>query len=210
MGKGPLSEEWIALRESQLPPDVNLVPDDTRQLGNAMAAFDRAPLGEPPIDFTVRSVFDSRPIQGYDFNVTSSTIVSGSIPFTTLVSFIVPTGLVCVLRQLHHFFTVPPVIASRADVLLSLQVNGADVPNNTSIPVGVASDDIVKCFVIADENTQVTAKFVTNVDVLVEAVSIFVQFYGNFLLKTGRPSIMEIANQTGEGKTSTISTISAP
>jgi hypothetical protein len=192
--QNPIDQEYINQREQQLPADIGNQSPDMRDMEGALA---RAPIGEPPADFDVRSVYDSRPVQGYDFNITVSASVSGSVPYTTDLTFVVPKGLICVLRQIHHFFVSPPVIASRADVLLSVRVNNADFPFNKNIPVGVTSDDIAKHFIVADEFSRVTARFVTNVEVVIELAQIYAQFYGNFLVKTGLPAPFEIANRVG-------------
>jgi hypothetical protein len=151
-----------------------------------------APAGEPPADYDVRSVYDSRPVQGFDFNITAETGETSS-PF--VVEWQVPEGFVAVVRALHHWFDPAPMITSRQEITLTLLRDGNDVRFNVEIPVGSESDELVKCFAIYDEFQMVGARLVTPGAVVNTAA--FVHFYGNFLLKTDTTPAFQIANPVG-------------
>lgn len=183
--------DFIERREDQLPPS-NENAGEMSQDAKATAGMRAAPAGDPPADYDVRSVYDSRPVQGFDFNITAETGETSS-PFT--VEWIVPEGFVAVVRALHHWFNPAPLIASREDVLLTLLRDGSDVRFNVEIPVGSESDELVKVFAIYDEFQTVGARLV-NVGLVNTAA--FVHFYGNFLLKTDTTPAFQIANQVGK------------
>lgn len=192
--KNPLQAgpEFIEEREHQLPP-ANETGGEHAAEGRATDAMERAPAGEPPKDHDVRSVYDSRPVQGFDFNITDET-GEGAFPFT--LEFTVPEGFVCVLRALHHWFDPAPLVPSRNNVQMTLLRNGNDVRFNVDIPVGAESDELVKCFLIADEFETVGVRLTSGLAVVDTAA--FVHFYGNFLLKTDSTAQFQIANPVGQ------------
>jgi hypothetical protein len=155
----------------------------------------RAPLGEPTIDVDVRSVYDVRPIQAFDFNVTLTGTISttGESAPNFVAPFAVPEGYVAVVRKYNHCTSPIFPATARSDLLLTLQSNNADVPNNVSIPVGADSQDLVICFFIVDEGGTFGARFVTPL-VLLSGYPVFVTVYGNFVRKTGRAANLEIGN----------------
>lgn len=195
-----MSDHEFIDREQQLPADPRAAGAvDMANVGQLTGQMERVKPGEPPIDFTVRSVYDSRPVQGQDFNITA--IVTQIVqPGNNDCSFTVPQGYVAVVRRLHHFVTNPPVGVgiNRSDALCSILLDNADYPYNKNIPVGWESDDIVNLFMIADEFQTVTTRFVFSAVVL-ETSALYVTFYGNLLLKTGRPAQFEIANPAARG-----------
>lgn len=189
--------EFLEDRERQLPPDFNLLADVSED-GKAAEALKRAPMGEPPDEYTVRSVYDSRPVSTFDFNITPS---AQELASTNTVDFQVPQGYVCVLRRVFHTINDPPG-TNRANFLMTLMLNGAAFQYNRDIPVGFESDDLVRCFMVADEFDTVGVKLTCS---SVSGTSIlYVTFYGQFILKTGRPAPFEIANPVGLSKTSSI------
>jgi hypothetical protein len=164
------------------------------QLHEQMA---RAPLGEPGVDVDVRSVYDARPIQAFDFNI----VITGTIANTgpeglanVVAPFPVQEGYVAVVRAYHH--STDPIFpaVARSDLLMTLQANGADVPFNIDIPVGAESQDLVKCFFIVDEGGLVGARFNTALVLGGATFDVNVQVYGNFIRKTGRAANLEIGN----------------
>lgn len=192
-----MAREFID-REHQFPVDTGLTPADQLNTQKAVDNMNAAPRGDPPKSYDVRSVYDSRPVQGFDFNIVDS-IAKNESSNPMIVSFTVPQGYVCVLRKLHHFTDPPVSIVSRADVQVSLLVNGSAVKYNQNIPVGNESDDIVECFVIADEFSVVSASF--NIDATIFSdvnFTMYGQFYGQFLLKTSVNYKFEVANPSAK------------
>lgn len=185
-----MSDKEFIDRERQLGPDPRGAAGVNSAGAAETAQMRITPAGEPPKAFDVRAVYDSRPVQGFDFNITVAHEGSGTAVIT---EFVVPKGYVAVLREVHHSFDPPFAFNSRNDVKMTLTKNHADVSYNVDIPVGIESDDIVKCFVIADESEILGARYtITNAPLA--GVATYTQFYGNFLIKTNAPKEFEIAN----------------
>ena len=128
-------------------PGSDLLQDDT-----SIAQMQQAPLGEPPTAFDVRSVYDSRPVNGYDFNY------SGSLPSQNLynnpwtIEFNVPNGYRAVPRKWDVFYDTPPSGPSYNSTVTLLQ-QGAAVPNNGPIIIGMGTNDPIESFFLCEENT---------------------------------------------------------
>lgn len=170
-------------------------------------------LGSPTMDYTVRSVYDSRPPSGKDFNLwfRADQPVCGSQDFTGFArAWQVPAGYMAVVRGVRILMdpTSDPGIPYHG--LFRLLVNGASLEpeqmivgqgNANSVPVQLQGipfrdgDDGISTFVIADEYQFVGVEFPfisTGFN-----VNPYVGFYGNFLLKTGRPAMFEPSNLAG-------------
>lgn len=194
--------EFIETREHQLP--ASDVPLPGAAVSETTTQEQHTPIGPTPLQYDVRSTYDARPINGYDFNIAVTTNEGSPFGAITRLTFSVPNGLVAVVRRVITFMESPIPVGARRDVLLTLQVNGGTVPNNQQIPVGVEQDDLVNTFFIADENNSVTALFViaASIVALSPQPSLTAHFYGNFLLKSNVPPQFEIANPIrGKGKT---------
>jgi hypothetical protein len=182
-------------RERQLPPEDS--PGYTAQgssSASAQADLAGTPLGAPPSCFDVRSVYDSRPVNGYDFMIPVTVDQEGAAS-TFLAEFTVRQGFVGVLREISHFFTdnPQPAVVNRAQCLASIKRNGTDVSDNVDVPVGLSSDAIWKGFVIGDEFNVLGAEIVLQGALTAEVC--VVVFYGNYILKTGVAYPFEIANR---------------
>lgn len=187
-------------RDPQYP--ASRIQTNYRGEGKLHDDMARAPLGEPGIDVDVRSTYDVRPIQAYDFNLILEGVISTSGaegPLNVVTPVAVPEGYVAVVRAYHH--STDPIIPSvvRSDVTMTLQSNGADVPFNIEIPVGAESQDLVKCFFIVDEGGTIGARFNTTLTIA-DPYNVFVHVYGNFLRKTGRAANLEIGNPVKGGQ----------
>lgn len=162
-------------------------------LQRARDEFERSPIGAPPIDYDVRSIFDSRPVNGFDFNIVESGDIGGGEPGGVLVEMTVPEGYVAVLRSISMWFEPNPQSApNRSNVLASLYLNGGPFNYNVDLPVGVEIDT-VPFFMIADEFNRI-GWAVTLPDDPVDDVTCYVHFHGNLILKSGRPAVFEVAN----------------
>lgn len=108
-----------------------------------------APLGEPPTDFDVRCVYDSRIINSYDFNFTAT--ISGSSTAGWSAQFIVPVGYRAVPRkwavQFDQLLTGPS-----GNSIATIQQNGGDLPNNT-VCIGMGTDEPIETFFLCEEQT---------------------------------------------------------
>lgn len=180
-------------QRAQLPANTSPIPSDVATGSASEGDLGTTPLGAPPAGYDVRSTYDSRPVQAFDFNIT----VENTLEVQPLAQFAVPAGYVCVLRRIHHSFNPVPIIFGRSDVKVSLLVNGNAVLYNKNVPMGVESDDILECFVIADEFQMVQAQWAIAAAAMI-ASTLSTHFYGQFILKTGIPKEFEIANPTSK------------
>lgn len=189
-------------REPQWMPTRDQV--NTPAEGRAAAQMPLTPLGEPQIDVDVRSVYDVRPIQAFDFNLTvvsagNSIGGEGETPII-ITPIAVPDGYVAVVRRFQHSFKPQLPVVNRADVLMTLRSSGADVPYNVDIPVGGSSQgDLVNCFFIVDEGGSFGARYILDMAGSVADFAVYTHIYGNFIRKTGRAANLEIGNPVRGG-----------
>lgn len=174
-------------RNRQLPADLD---QSASYSGSAQARKDlsNTPLGSPPQCVDVRSVYDTRPINGFDFNIQTS---GGADPTPDLLQFQVPEGYVCVLRSFDIWIENPIPAIAKSGAAWTLILNGGDVPYNGPVSFGSAVDDET-VFLIADEFNMVGLRI--TVFTGGELTTIYARFYGNFLLKTAVPAPWQIGN----------------
>jgi hypothetical protein len=156
----------------------------------SLTAMQSAPLGEPPTDFDVRCVFDSRIVNGYDFNFAAN--ISGSYPgYGWSANFKVPTGYRAIPRKWSVQFDLPPT-GIAANSTATIQQNGAALPNNTVI-IGMGTDEPIETFFLCEENTSfgiaginsnASVTFTGNVNV-----------YGNLIPVTSVALPLAVSNQ---------------
>ena len=182
-------------RDSQLPADARARGAVDTAIGTtARGSMQTAPKGSPIADYTVRSTYDSRPIQGTDFNwyISGTAHYAAETPTPTLaLAYSVPQGYVAVLKKVHWWIDTPLILTSRAQVAIALQVNGGNQLGNEFIPVGNEAD--IDTFIIADEFSRL-GLLATSTAWLSGGTPIAAILYGNLLQKTGRPATFEIAN----------------
>lgn len=182
-------------RNRQRPADL----DQSRlyqRSNTSREEMQRTPLGTPPDCYDVRSVYDTRPLNAYDFNIAGSV----SLPYPVgIVEMTVPEGAVCVLRELSIWFEPAPPGSERSDNVASLLLNGADYPYNNAIPIGDDSGRF-PVFMLADEFNRVGVRVNLTNPYPSTPGTAWVLFYGQFLLKSGRPLPTEIANPIMGGK----------
>lgn len=226
-GIGELSEELADERGEldsystrQLAGDV---PADVQVGSAAVQQVARTGIGSPAIDFQVRSTFDSRPVNGRDFNIWVAAEKNSEIghqDFDLTVfnrAWQVPRGLVAVLRavtilqvpgnDLGTMFDgtvqilIDNVVKEPPTVRLgpSLGIPGGDTVLSQE-PIPYHSGIPVETFLIADENLFVGVDinptllgFQPDYNALLR-----IGFHGTFLQKTGVPAQFQIANKAGQ------------
>lgn len=150
----------------------------------ATQAMQATPLTPPDVDFEVRSVYDSRPINGYDFNFsgTAEIDVNSSETGTWNVTFDVPTGYRAVPREWDVFFDIPPTVIASKNVV-SIQQQNANIPNNGPIIVGMGTGARpIKTFFVCEENTTFGIEgTLTNSANSTQTTTISVNCYGNLI-----------------------------
>lgn len=195
----------------QMAPDMA-----SAQRGRVDAAL--TGVGSPKIDYSVRSVFDSRPVNAIEFNLWFG-VEWPSAPdfadFSALVqSFYVPAGYVACLRRVDIVAEVDGNSMTPYDGTCEIMVNNA-VMDPLQVPPGpVASNGSsasqepgivfllpgsIDTFILADENLSVGVRL-TFVDSGLLRPSLRVGFHGSFLLKTGVPAQFQAANEAGRAR----------
>jgi len=179
-------------RDAQLPADRNLAPAEMGRENSLSEALKVAPDGDPYIEADVRAVYDSRPILGYDFNIT---VEQGSVgtAATWTLGFAVPLGYVAVVLNVQHW-TAPLLALDRQDLTATLKINGGTVPNNSPIYVGAESTELMNYFVVADESQVVAVTFDRAAPATITFGSAFAMFHGNLIRKTGKAAPAEVGN----------------
>lgn len=127
-------------------PGADLLGDDA-----AVTDMLQAGLGEPQTNFTVTAIFDSRIVNGYDFNFTAA--ISGNQTTPWNATFTVPVGYRAVPRFWDvHFDQVTPIVAGAAASTASILQGGAALPNN-AVSIGLGTTNPIKTFFICEEST---------------------------------------------------------
>jgi hypothetical protein len=219
MGELPedLSDERGDLNTYQLRAAEQMAPDmASAQRGRLDAA--ETGVGSPKIDYSVRSIFDSRPINSREFNLWFTAEGNDATPVDITVfrkCFFVPSGYVAVLRGVTVL--VGPAITppfTNYDGLLRIAVGGSvvDPPDVevgpevgapgtllTQLEIPFQTNQEVETFVIADESETVGV-FLNIGGESAEADNLQVGFRGAFLLKTGVPAQFQAANEAGRAR----------
>lgn len=208
--------DTYALRAAeQMAPDMA-----SAQRGRVDAAL--TGVGSPRIDYSVRSIYDSRPINHKEFNLWFARVIQegGSEADFSWARrcFYVPAGYVCVLREFKAIippnatpvsydgtvqFLVNGSVVDPTDVEEGPEVDGVS-PSQVAIPI--RDDEPVTTFIIADEGASVGVEL-TIVNAIPSADTDFfrIGFYGQFLLKTGVPAQFQPANEAGRARTAVTS-----
>ena len=188
------NEEWAqAIGDHQWPPDMRDVgPSDMGAVQQSIDDLERTPLGEPRVAFDVRCVYDSRPVNGYDFNL-SATATQTSTSSIFLVIFNVPNGYRMVPREWEITFDNPQVGAA-ANSTVSIQQNNANLPNNGPIIIGMGTSEPIKTFFVCEENTTFGLIGSTN-NPLLQTINVNINVYGNLLPVTDVALPFEVTNR---------------
>jgi hypothetical protein len=174
--------EWAqAIGDDQEMPDMrDTGPSDMGAVQVSIQDLDRTPLGEPHVEFDVRCIYDSRPVNGYDFNYSATTtnVTTGSWQ----VTFNVPNGYRIVPREWEIIYDVPPSGPS-ANSTVTIQQNSANLPNNGPIIIGMGTSAPIKTFFICEENT--TFGIIgRNTNLISGTNTVIINVYGNLLSVT--------------------------
>ncbi len=186
--EGP-NTEFIE-RETQLPADLS---DGSGALAETKAReLPGTRWGEPPLAFDVRCVYDSRPANGYDFNLTM-TLTPDEAAASITGQIIVPSGYRIVPREWRvNFVVIPDVTLTQISV--QIQRNDADLPNN-SFFIGTGTTFPIKTFFVVEENATFGLRLLDPGILLLAANVAIVQVYGNLLPVTGVALPFEVTNR---------------
>lgn len=229
-GLGELSEDLANERGDlatySLRAAENMAPDMARAAAARIDAAETG-LGSPSIDYTVRSIYDSRPSNHREFNLWFERIIGAHADPDSMLwarkCFFVPAGYVAVLRSATVIVKAAASL-SNYDGLLEFLVNGATYdPMQVTVGPGVGpgagvstpdqimipwrSNAPVSTFIIADENDSIglNLSFAPGITSPITQSELQIGFYGQFLLKTGVPAQFQPANEAGRAKTAVTS-----
>ena len=197
LGELPSPNDQLENKGDHYPPEIDYFPGRVpADIGSS------APLSNRPqvsVDKTraasVRSTFDTRPINATDFHHTGNGEVnlSGEEDETVTISYTVPESYVAVLRKFH--FVQDVIIVSAQDyVRVSILIDGITQVGHSNIEF-LQQIEEQPTHIIAPENSvlaiRVTypASFATFGNVLVWG-----HLYGNLLLTKNQPPAFEVGN----------------
>jgi hypothetical protein len=188
------NDEYSASREDyQEPPDMrdNASGDMGRSQQESVDEMQRTPLGEPRVEFDVRCVYDSRPLNGGDFNLSITAVDTSTTNWQA--TFVVPNGYRMVPRKWEVTFDNPPS-GPNANSTATIQQNGANLPYNGPIIIGMGTSEPIETFFICEENTTFgimgnNANFTGGSNV------VNVNVYGNLLAATDVALPFEVTNR---------------
>lgn len=174
-------------RQTFNPADAASIAKTATATGAKVAPALAKAIGSPPVEQHVRAVFDSRPINSYDFRqlVTDSTGYAAA--FLSTMQMQVPPGYIAILREyMISFFTGAGVVVAAAS---STTVG----PCRNGIPLAWAAATLepsmhapgapITCFSLADEK-EFLGVMVNYSAVPAPAItSIKVELYGNLIPK---------------------------
>ena len=168
----------------------------------------------PALLYQVVATYDSRPIQGYDFQDSECQVLewSGAPPTFDPVSltYIVPDNTVAIVRSFRYQVIDAPVNAVvEGDCWLQsdLIVNDLPVREYNQMLHPVFMQLFFPTFVIVDERQDIRLQLSTfdpdNTEFAgaLDGIDapVLLEIYGNLLVKTGVPKEFEIANPIGGG-----------
>ncbi|NIT36973.1 MAG: hypothetical protein GTN49_10830 [candidate division Zixibacteria bacterium] len=198
------------------PGGPTQVADLSRDTGLVQATQGYISPRPPALLYQVVSTYDSRPIQGYDFQDSEcSAITWGGAPPTfapfNALRYTVPNNVIAVVRAFRYEVIDPPVNAVvEGDCWLQsdIFVNDLPVREYNKMVHPVVMEDAFPCFIIVDERLEIrlrlsvfdpaNTEFAPALDGYTSPV--IASFYGNIILKTGVPKEFEIANAIGGGQ----------
>lgn len=134
--------------DHQIAADPGDASADMAGVNRAVQDMNAAPLGEPESDYDVRSVYDSRPVNAFDFNLAGTATDGSGVGWS--ITFQVPNGYRAVPKKWEVVFDNPPPgpVASSTVTILS---NGAALPYNSGIIIGTGGT--VDTFFLCEENS---------------------------------------------------------
>ncbi len=142
--------EWaLTIRDLQYGPEFSQGPQDLQVIMAQIGAMQAAPLGEPDSQYDARSVYDSRPTNGFDATFSGNASAAPSTAWTVLFS--APLGYRVVVREWQVNYDAPGS-GPAADSAVSLLLNGAALPYNDNIAIGMGTSDPVSTFFLVEEN----------------------------------------------------------
>ena len=205
-GLGDLNRELLRERGENFPvekPDFGQsgIADTIRPPGIEK----NAPVGSPEIGASVRSVFDTRPVNANDFlEVLRGTVSNDGENFGPYEgTFTVPESRIYVIRSFRYSLEPVNIDPDRqSEVIFNIRVNGIFQPGYSNLLLGFGGGAEFPCHIIAPSNAVITFSlfFTAPGDWTVTDYYPLFVVHGNSLLGTGKPPEFEIGNENKTGK----------
>ena len=175
----------------------------------------------PALLYEVIATYDSRPIQGFDFQfseckfLTWTPFAGGSTFAAVEFTFLVPENNVAVLRSFRYQVTESPINAvTEGDCWLfsTLLVDGSPVRQYNRMLHPIKMPRLFPAWLIVDERRELTLRlhvaddgvdpveFGASLAAASLVTPILTELYGQLLVKTGVPIDFEISNAIGGGQ----------
>lgn len=212
-GLGELNRQLLRERGEDYPEAENLPFDAglSDQISNPDISGE-APVGSPPTGASVRSTFDTRPVNAHDFveflrgSVTPRSELTGPLE----LSYTVPDSRIHIIRSFRYSLE-PASFDPDVQLLITLnvKVNGIFQPGYTNLKPGFGGGMEIPCHILAPSNSIVTfALSFSSPGEWPSGVHYALFFvHGNSLIASGRPIEFEVGN---EQKISVNKPISSP
>lgn len=201
-------------------PQVNKAADLNRETALIERTTNYTVSPRPPaLLYEVIATYDSRPIQGFDFQFSEcgfllwEALAGGSTFPTIEFTFTVPDNNIAVLRSFRYQVTDAPINAvAEGDCWLfsTLLVDDSPVRQYNRMLHPIKMPRLFPTFLIVDERRRLTLRLsvaddgVDPVEFSAELIGlitpVLTELYGNLLVKTGVPQEFEIANAIGGGQ----------
>lgn len=192
-----LQEYAYEIGDIQAPADMrDTNVGDVLGDNEAISSMQIAPIGEPPQDYDVVAVYDSRPVNGYDFNISlhaSNVVSSANVTFSA--TFVCPNGYRMVPREwdIHYDNPAP---GSAINSTVTIQSNGANLPYNGPIVIGSGTQSPIKTFFVVEENNTFGITGInTNFSTGGTSSAVVINVHGNLIPVTDVPLPFTVTNR---------------
>lgn len=197
--RDPAARTWPEpyIGDHDIPPAINAL----RKIANKEQSTGQGVLSPPTAD--VRSVFDSRPVNGQDFYLTGTVQINAqNVRYSTI--WTVPTGYFAIVRSFRFspdaepaaISPLPSAVISPVRPVITFAVNGIMVPGIANVRMDVTNNREFPCFFYASPGDTITLfmDYQTEINIAADPFPVFAELYGNYLLASGIPPQYEVGN----------------
>lgn len=184
--RSPIYQEGAGLFQSRIPAD------QLAQQANSVAS-QQLISRSPTLESAVITSFDARPVNGNDFLLNGSSIIS-SDSSGVIHSHVVPQGVIEIIRGFKYYSSAVFAGILSTNITGRFNVDGITASGFESFTLGQTVSDYQSCYILANSGSIVTLtlKFSGAYQTAVGALGVntfeFVTgIYGNRLLATGKP-----------------------
>lgn len=195
---GEISDDLLKEHGDNFPPGRTYYPGEPPADIASSAPLGDAPtvLGDRTRGASVRSTFDTRPINGTDFYYSETQEVTplGESAVTATFTYTVPKSYIAVLRA-FEFSQYPFVFDEDKFIDVSILVNGISQLGHSGIEF---QQDAGKqpTHIIAPELSKLAIRLIYPASYSLNlSLSVWVHLYGNLILTKNQPAAFEVGNE---------------